>query len=247
MSLFFSFISLISIQFAHLYMTNCHTIYDKLSTLIAWLQPLTALLQLASQIVWQTSAPGHLRTTWSSTSTRLSSFLAGEGLPAYGPTGNCWGCCGASSTSCEEPWRHTGWPTELHSQHHRGDPILQICSLLHPLDPTLPHEGSSTALGPSTRHLPPRLLQLTPGWTPCLRDQAFATHPELGSTTRVQPAKVLPRDPSLPRPPLAPCSSLNLIQESSPGPRLASFLYYPPPPPSNKKKQKIILFVCPGS
>ena len=55
----------------------------------------------------------------------------------------------------------------LDDQHHRSDPILQICSLQHPPDPTLPHKGSSAALSPSTCHLPHRLLQLPPGWTPC--------------------------------------------------------------------------------
>ena len=57
----------------------------------------------------------------------------------------------------------------------------------------------------------PRLLQLAPGWTPCLRDQAFAAHPERASTTRVQPAEVLPRDPSLLT--STPCSSSQQFQD----------------------------------
>ena len=48
-------------------------------------------------------------------------------------------------------------------------------------------------------------------WTPCLCDRAFAAHPQRGSTTRVQPADVLPPDP--PSPPLAPCSSSHQIQD----------------------------------
>ena len=73
---------------------------------------------------------------------------AREGLLSHGPTGHCRGCCGISYTNCKEPRRGTGQSTALHSQHHRGDPILQICPLQHPQDPALPHEGSSTALGP---------------------------------------------------------------------------------------------------
>ncbi|KAK0141647.1 hypothetical protein N1851_020694 [Merluccius polli] len=53
----------------------------------------------------------------------------------------------------------------LHNQHRDG-PILQSCSLQQS-GPS--NEGSSTALGPSVCHLPPRLLQLAPGWTPCLK------------------------------------------------------------------------------
>ena len=106
--------------------------------------------------------------------------------------------CGMSFTNRKEPLRGPGQSAVLHSQHHRGGPILQICSLQHPPDPTLPHEGSSTALGPSARHLPPPLLQLAPGWTPCLHDQAFAAYPEHCSTTHVQPTESLPCDPPLP-------------------------------------------------
>ena len=52
----------------------------------------------------------------------------------------------------------------LHREHHRGGTILQICPLQHPQDPALPHEGSSSAPGPSACHIPPPLLQLNPGW-----------------------------------------------------------------------------------
>ena len=38
------------------------------------------------------------------------------------------------------------------------------------MNPALPHKGSSSASSPITGHLPPRLLQLTPGWTSCLCD-----------------------------------------------------------------------------
>ena len=34
----------------------------------------------------------------------------------------------------------------LHSQQHHSGLILQICSLQHPQDPALPHEGSSRLL-----------------------------------------------------------------------------------------------------
>ena len=44
-------------------------------------------------------------------------------------------------------------------------------------------------------------------------DQAFAVHRERGSATRVQLAEVLPCDPSLPQPLLAPCSSSYRIQD----------------------------------
>ncbi|KAK0147645.1 hypothetical protein N1851_012893 [Merluccius polli] len=73
--------------------------------------------------------------------------------------------------------------------------IPVICSLQHPQNPALPHEGSSTALNPSARNLPPQLLQLASGWTPCLRNQTFAAYPDHCSTPHVQPTKILPRDP----------------------------------------------------
>ncbi|KAK0150129.1 hypothetical protein N1851_009106 [Merluccius polli] len=53
-------------------------------------------------------------------------------------------------------------PHMLQCRHPRSGPILQIRSLQHP------HKEGSTALGPSAHHLSPRLLQLAPGWTPCL-------------------------------------------------------------------------------
>ena len=130
-------------------------------------------------------------------------LCAGEGLPSHGPTGHRWGHCGMSFTNCEEPWRGTGQSAVLHGQHHLGGPISQTCTLQHPQDPALPHEGSSIALGPCARHLPPRILQpATPGWTPIIREQTSAAYPEPDTTTRVQPTEILPCDPPLPRPPL---------------------------------------------
>ena len=66
--------------------------------------------------------------------------------------------------------RIIGQSVMLHRKHHCGGPILQICTLQHPQNPALPHKGSSSASSPITGHLPPQLLQLTPGWTCCLCD-----------------------------------------------------------------------------
>ena len=75
---------------------------------------------------------------------------------------------------------------------------LQIPSLQHPQKPALPHEGRSTAPGPSAHHLPPRLLQLTPGWISSLRNQTSAVYLERRRIPHGQPAKVLRCDPPPP-------------------------------------------------
>ena len=85
-----------------------------------------------------------------------------------------------------------------------GDPILQICSLVS--DPSSQEKQHSSWSKHSS----------SPASTTATRSsthQAFAAHPECGSTTRVQFAEVLPCDPSLPQPPLAPCSSSYQIQD----------------------------------
>ena len=50
-------------------------------------------------------------------------------------------------------------------------------------------EESIRALDPSALHIPPRILQLAPGWTPGLRDQTFAAYPECRSTSCVNVPK----------------------------------------------------------
>ena len=60
---------------------------------------------------------------------------------------------------------------------------------IHRIHPFLTRKA---APGPSAHHLPPRLLQLAPGWTPCLCDQTFAAYPERCSTPSVQPIKIPP-------------------------------------------------------
>ena len=58
----------------------------------------------------------------------------------------------------------------LFPQHHCCGLILQICPLQHPQDPGFSHKGHNATPAPSAGHLPPRLLQLTLGWTPSLCD-----------------------------------------------------------------------------
>ena len=73
-------------------------------------------------------------------------------------------------SNCRKSRCGIGQSVMLHGKHHCAGPILQICTLQHPQNPALPHKGSSSASSPITGHLPPRLLQLTPGWTSCLCD-----------------------------------------------------------------------------
>ena len=120
----------------------------------------------------------------------------------------------------------------LHRDLPRVGSVQQIRPPQRPQDPALTREGGSSAPGPSARRHPPRPLQV--GRTQCLPDQTFAASPERCSTPRVQPTKSLPCDPSLPGPPLAPCSSSPQIQEDGTAlqggqwncPCLIHFIYY---------------------
>ena len=72
------------------------------------------------------------------------------------------------------------------------------------LDDQLRCTANITAVTRSCRFALYNIRRIRPFLT---RESCTGAHPERGSTTRVQPAEVLPCDPSLPRPPLAPCSS----------------------------------------
>jgi len=56
----------------------------------------------------------------------------------------------------------------------------QLCCNSKHHNPALPHMWSSTD-SPCAHHHSPQLLQLSPGWTPCHRNQTLTTHPECSS------------------------------------------------------------------
>ena len=101
----------------------------------------------------------------------------------------------------------------LPSEHSGRGLIKQICPLQHLQNH---YKGSGSTPGPSARHLQPRLLQLAPGSTRCLHDLNFAAYQERGLPPSGRPTQILPWDPPIPWPPMAPCSSLHHTQDDGP-------------------------------
>ncbi|XP_058875386.1 3-mercaptopyruvate sulfurtransferase-like isoform X1 [Acipenser ruthenus] len=101
------------------------------------------------------------------------------------------------------------FPAHLHSGTH-----LPILLEQHPKNPTLPHQLCYPAPGPGPGTLPPRLLQLPPGWPPCVRHPSAPAHPELCCSPGVLSASLLPRNSTAPLTPLAPDHRSHPVQDS---------------------------------
>ena len=128
-------------------------------------------LQHTSQNVYQTSASEWLRITWSSTLTRQSSSSC------QGNTVLTWTCRSLlKALQCLLPQPQGTSALSWTINSSANITAVHIRSLQQPQDTSLPHKRSSTALGPSTHHFPPWLLQLAPGWTFCLRNQISAAY-----------------------------------------------------------------------
>ncbi|XP_058854417.1 protein enabled homolog isoform X2 [Acipenser ruthenus] len=101
----------------------------------------------------------------------------------------------------QEPWSHPGplplldpclsWTPASHLHSGTHFPILPE---QHTKNPTLPHQLRNPAPGSGPGTLPPRLLQLSPGWPPCVHHPSAPAHPELRCSSGVLSASLLPRN-----------------------------------------------------